>query len=79
LAIKEDIQKPTIDTCTVLKMLLWYNENITIENKSVFYKDWYVKGFIVVNDPIKNRNTKSSTDKSSLYTPKILLFKMIQK
>ena len=34
----------------LLKIPLWHNEKIKINNKCVFYKEWYKKGVVIVND-----------------------------
>ena len=33
-----------------VKLPLWYNQNIRINKKDIFYKEWYKKGVVIVND-----------------------------
>ena len=33
-----------------LKTPLWYNENLKINKKVIFYNEWYKKGVVIVND-----------------------------
>ena len=35
-----------------LHLCLWFNKNITIGNKYIFYKDWYDKGVLYISDLI---------------------------
>lgn len=40
-----------------LKTPVWHNKNICVANKSIFYKDWKVKGVNIINDFIKNADS----------------------
>lgn len=39
---------------TVNEMPLWYNDKIKIGHKSIFFKEWYSKGILFINDIFKN-------------------------
>lgn len=41
---------------SLLKTPIWHNNLFKIENKSIFYHDWYRKGISVVNDFIKKQH-----------------------
>ena len=36
---------------------LWFNKNITIENKTIFYEHWYNSGIKCINDLLKSDNS----------------------
>ena len=40
----------SINADNLLLMPIWYNEKILIENKPIFWTNWYKKGILVVND-----------------------------
>ena len=50
------LEDENFDTNSISNMPLWFNEKIQVDNSSVFYKNWYRKGFVVVNDLKKNDN-----------------------
>ena len=37
----------------ILKIPIFYNSNICIDKKYVFWKDWYMKGIRFINDIVK--------------------------
>lgn len=51
IKISENIKKKNDN---VLKVPIWHNKSIKINNKSFFYKEWFQKGVVVLNDMIKN-------------------------
>ena len=45
------------NTREVRKEVIWYNEYITRDRKSIFYKKWYDKGIVVINDIVNADGT----------------------
>ena len=42
---------------SMLKMPIWHNKLFKVENKSVFYRDWFKNGILIVDNLIKKDNT----------------------
>ena len=36
--------------CDQGNQILWNNKNITIEEKSLYYKEWYQRGIVYIQD-----------------------------
>ena len=43
----------------VANQILWYNSNITVEKKPIFFREWYNKGIVSIADIIENGRYKS--------------------
>ena len=39
---------------SITEIPIWYNKSLTIDNKSIFYKEWFKKGVSILNDFIKD-------------------------
>ena len=66
--------KKTLHWEYFLSSPLWMNKTIKIENKPVFYEDWFRKGICFVNDIISEDGKFISIDQleANLTFPKIL-------
>ena len=45
--VESEYVQETVEASDILSQPLWNNVFIKIENKSVFYKSWYIKKFML--------------------------------
>lgn len=57
LRLKEEPYKN--NNCSLLKAPLWYNKNIVVGKKTVFFRNWFNNGITIINDLIKDKKTCS--------------------
>ena len=55
-------QYKSAETNTTVGDIIWFNENIKVNNELVYYQNWYEKGVIYVNDLIHDSNRWLSYD-----------------
>ena len=42
------------DVSTVAEIPIWYNKRLTIDNKTIFFKQWFTKGIVHIDDLLKD-------------------------
>ena len=51
-----------LDVDDIYEEQLWYNSNISINGKPLYFKEWYQKGIILIGDIFDNGHFKSRND-----------------
>ncbi|XP_067660098.1 uncharacterized protein [Haliotis asinina] len=58
----EDLQDGATNSQNITSQLIWYNQNILIDKKTIFYRNWNAKGVIFINDLLNDSGNFLSRD-----------------